>query len=130
MFHFPMKILPLSCLLELAKVDMEEFVIVFSYRFCGRCYFVASIAVVDVAFPVVAAYLTTITIAYLAIVATAATPPSITMLSVDAFISSRTSGSTSLTVSSTFIVIVHTQSSTNLLLVFKLNGSNYASWVR
>ncbi|CAL2245404.1 unnamed protein product [Prunus armeniaca] len=75
--------------------------------------------------PAVAACLTSITIAYLAI---AAIPPSITMPSVDAFISSCASGSTSLTASPTLIVIFHTQSSTNLLLGFKLNGSNNASW--
>ncbi|KAI5324410.1 hypothetical protein L3X38_033483 [Prunus dulcis] len=63
-----------------------------------------------------------------AIIATAATPSSITMPNVDAFISSHASGFTSPTASPTSIVMVHTESSTNLLLGFKLNGSNYAIW--
>ncbi|CAL2266584.1 unnamed protein product [Prunus armeniaca] len=61
---------------------------------------------------------------WFAIAAVAATSSSITMLNVDAFISSHASGSTSPTASPTPIVMVHTELSTNLLLGFKLNGSN------
>ena len=50
------------------------------------------------------------------------------MPNVDAFISSHASGFTSPTASPTSIVMVHTESSTNLPMGFKLNGSNYEIW--
>ena len=53
---------------------------------------------------------------------------STTMPDVNDFIRSLASGFTSPTTSLTPIVMVHTESSTNLLLGFKLNGSNYAIW--
>ncbi|CAL8117063.1 unnamed protein product [Prunus armeniaca] len=50
------------------------------------------------------------------------------MTNVDAFISSPASSSTSPIASPTLIVMVHTESSTNLPLGFKLNGSNHVIW--
>ncbi|KAI5322956.1 hypothetical protein L3X38_032028 [Prunus dulcis] len=67
-------------------------------------------------------------IVYLIIAPFGAIQPFITMPNIDAFISSLASGSTSPTASPTLIMMVHTESSTNLLLGFKLNGSNYAIW--
>ncbi|CAL9020077.1 unnamed protein product [Prunus brigantina] len=79
--------------------------------------------------PAAAVYLAIVVAAYLAIATIAATPPSITMPNVDAFISSLAFGSASSTASHTPMVMVYTELSTNLLLGFKLNGSNYAIWV-
>ncbi|XP_021802731.1 protein ACCELERATED CELL DEATH 6-like [Prunus avium] len=82
--------------------------------------------------PAVTVYLATFATVYLDIVDAAylatAIVPSITMPNIDDLISSLASSCTSPTTTHTFIVTVHIESSTHLLMGFKLNGSNYEIW--